>query len=159
MQAYENKLPQGFYDKKSSSVVALATTRTRINLRATTTVDTEDISNRTLGIIGSGYFFSHKLAPIPTLLVLDDGSMRTASSKSKLKKYFQVEKSSRTVERPDFIVIDGCVILWTSNWPIAGTLLDLVNAVAAFVHRRLMNNDVQLQHKRVHPWSKSIRYC
>ena len=74
MQAYENKLPQGFYDKISSSVVTMATTRKRLNLGATTTVDTEDIFNRTLGIIGSGDMFSHELAPIPTLLVLDDGS-------------------------------------------------------------------------------------
>ena len=45
MQAYEKKLPQGFYDKISSSVVTMATARKRINLGATTTVDTEDIFN------------------------------------------------------------------------------------------------------------------
>jgi hypothetical protein len=70
--------------------------------------------------------------------------MRPASSKSKLKNYLQVEESSRTGEKPDLIVLDGCAILWTINWPISGTLLDLVNAVAAYVHARLMNCDVHL---------------
>ena len=70
MQAYENIFSQGFYDKISSHVVIMDTTRKRINLGAMITVDTEVIFNRTLGIIGSGEFdlhdlFSHELAPIP----------------------------------------------------------------------------------------------
>ena len=120
MEAYENKLPQGFYDKISSPVVTMATSRKGISVGAATTVDTEVIFNRTLGIIGSGEFdlndlFSHELAPIPTALFLDDGSMRPASSKSKLKNYLQVEESSCTGGKPDLIVLDGCAILWTIN--------------------------------------------
>ena len=60
VQAYENKLPQGFYDKISSPVVTMDTTRKRINLGATTTVDTEVIFNRTLDI-DSGVFNLHDL--------------------------------------------------------------------------------------------------
>ncbi len=79
-----NKLHQSFHDKISSPVVTMATTRKLLG--ATTTVDTEVIFNRTLGIIGLGEFdlhdlFSYELAPIPTSLYLDDGSMRPASSK------------------------------------------------------------------------------
>jgi len=48
MQAFEKK----FYDKISSPIVIMATTRKQINLGATTTVDTEVIFNRTLGITG-----------------------------------------------------------------------------------------------------------
>ena len=56
-----------------------------INLRAVTTVDIEVVFNRTLGIIGSEEFdlhdlFSHELAQIPISLLLDDGSMISASS-------------------------------------------------------------------------------
>ena len=45
---------------------------------------TEVVFNRTRGIIGSEEFdlhnlFSHELAPIPSSLVLDDGSMILAS--------------------------------------------------------------------------------
>ena len=70
--------------------------------------------------------------------------MRPASSKSKHKNYLQIEESSRTVEIPDLLMLGGCAILWTINCPIFDTLLDLVNAVAAYVHARLMNSDVHL---------------
>ena len=61
------------------------TTGKRINLEATTTVDTEVIFNRTLGIIGSGEFdlhdlFSHELAPIPTSLFFKIKTYELSSS-------------------------------------------------------------------------------
>ena len=71
MQGYENKLPHGFYDTISSPLVTMATSRKKSKLGQTSTVDTEGIFNRTLGIIGSGdlqNLFSHELAPIPTSL-------------------------------------------------------------------------------------------
>ncbi len=86
MEAYENKLPHGFYNKISRFVVTMDTTMKGINMGTVTTVDIELVFNRTLGIIGSEEFdihdlFSHELAPIPTSLFLDDGSMISASSK------------------------------------------------------------------------------
>ena len=58
---------------------------TGINTGAGTTLDIEVVFNRTLGIIGSEEFdlhdlFSHELAPIPTSLFFEDGSMISASS-------------------------------------------------------------------------------
>ena len=50
--SYENKLPQGFYNKISSPVVTMDRTRKRINLGATTTIATKIIFNRMLSIIG-----------------------------------------------------------------------------------------------------------
>ena len=81
MEAYENKLPQGFYNKISSYVVTMDTHMKGINMGAVTTVDIEVVFNRTLGIIGSEEFdlhdlFPHELAPIPTSLFLDDGIKR-----------------------------------------------------------------------------------
>ena len=118
MQAYESQLPQGFHDKISNPVVTMATTRKSTQLGATKTFDTEVIFNRTLGVIGSGEFdlhdlFSHELGPIPTSLFLDDGSMRPASSKSKLKNSLQVEESSRTMVIPDLVVLDGCAVAYS----------------------------------------------
>ena len=86
MEAYENKLPQGFYNKISSYVVTINTPMKGINLGAVTTVDIEVVFNRTLGIIRSEEFdlhelFSRELAPIPTSLFLDDDGMISASSK------------------------------------------------------------------------------
>ena len=54
MAAYENKLPQGFYNTISSCVVTIDTPMKGINLGAVTTIDiVEVIFNITLGIIGS----------------------------------------------------------------------------------------------------------
>ena len=75
MEAYENKLPQGFYNKISSYVVTMDTPMKGINMGAVTTVDIQVVFNRTLGIIGSAEFDVHdlffdELAPIPTSLFL-----------------------------------------------------------------------------------------
>ena len=86
MTAYENKLPQGFYNKISSYVVTIDTPVKGINLGAVTAVDIEVVFSRTLGVIRSEEFdlhelFSHELAPIPTSLFLDNDGMILASSK------------------------------------------------------------------------------
>ena len=87
MEGYENQLPQGFfYNKISSYVVIRDALMKGIDTAAVTTVDIEVVIHRTLGIICSEEFdlhdlFSHELAPIPTSLFLDDGSMTSASSK------------------------------------------------------------------------------
>ena len=60
MAAYENKLPQGFYNKISSYVVTIDTPMKGINLGAVTTVDIEVVFNRTLGIIRSEEFDLHE---------------------------------------------------------------------------------------------------
>ena len=57
-----------------------------IKMGAVTTVDIEVVFNRTIGLTSGEEFdlldlFSHELAPIPTSLLLDDGSMLSASSK------------------------------------------------------------------------------
>ena len=80
MEAYEKKLPQGFYIKISTYVVTLK----RINTCAS--VDIEVVFYRTLCIIGSEEFvlhdlFSHELGLIPKSLFLDDSNMISASSK------------------------------------------------------------------------------
>ena len=84
LEAYENKLPQGFYNKISSYVVIMYTPMKKFITGAITTVDTDVILNRTLDIIGSEEFdlqalFSHELAPIRPSVFLEDGSMISAS--------------------------------------------------------------------------------
>ena len=80
MEGHANKLPQGFYNKISSYVVIRDAPMKGINTGAVTTVDIEVVFNITFDIIGSEEFdlndlFFHELAPIPTSLFLNDGSM------------------------------------------------------------------------------------
>ena len=60
MAAYENKLPQGFYNEISSYVVTMNTHMKGINLGVATTVDIEVVFNGTLGIIGAEEFDLHE---------------------------------------------------------------------------------------------------
>ena len=74
LEAYENKLPQGFYNKISSYVVTMYTPMEGINTGTITTVDTGVIFNTTLGLIGTEEFdlhdlFSHEVAPILTSVI------------------------------------------------------------------------------------------
>ena len=100
MQAYENKLPQGFYNRIGSHVSPWIQPGNGL------TWEQPQLLTQKLYLHD---LFSHELAPIPT------------SSKTKLNNYLQVEESYRTVERPDLIVLDSCAILWTINCPMSGT--------------------------------------
>ena len=64
MEAYENKFPQGFYNKICCYVLIMGTPTKGIDTGAVTAVDIEVVFNRTLGIIGYEEFdlrdlFSH----------------------------------------------------------------------------------------------------
>ena len=53
--------------------------------------------------------------------------MRITKTKSVLKRKLQVEQSSRTLQQPEVVIIDGCAILWIIHWPSQGTVQDFVN--------------------------------
>ena len=52
MEAYENKITQGFYNKISSYVITMDTPMKGIDMGTVRTVGIEVVFNRTLGIIG-----------------------------------------------------------------------------------------------------------
>ena len=84
MEAYENKLPQGFYNKISSYGVTMVHPWKGLTWEQSELLtDIEVVFNRTLSIIGSEEFdlhhlFSHELA---LSMFLDDGSIISTSSK------------------------------------------------------------------------------
>ncbi len=78
VEAYENKLPQGFYNKISSYGVTMDTPMKWINMGAVRTVDS---SAEHLALSVQKSLLSHELAPIPISLFWDDGSMISASLK------------------------------------------------------------------------------
>ena len=43
--------------------------------------------------------------------------MPTSGPKSVLENKLSVQRPSRTAETPNVIVIDGCAVMWTVNWP------------------------------------------
>jgi hypothetical protein len=69
----------------------------------------------------------------------DDGEMRIATTKSDLKKKLQVAVSSRTVDKVDATVIDGCALLWSVHWPEKGTVKDYVDNICGYVMRKAVH--------------------
>ena len=57
--------------------------------------------------------------------------------KTTLKRTLQVEQSPRTLPTPETIVVDGCVILWTMEWPKYGTVQYYVNNVLEYIFGKL----------------------
>ncbi len=135
--------------------------------------DIEVVFNRTLSIIGSEEFdlhhlFSHELAPIPTSLFLDDGSMISASLKLKLKLNHTLSWRVISHRRKSWLNRAW----WLSNivdnqLSDIRQLLNWVNAVTAYVLAYLLEwwtvmyiylpHIHWLLHKRAQSCSKSIR--
>ena len=96
--------------------------------------------------------FQNELAPLPTYLFQDDGSMR-ATTKSRLKSLLAVEHSERIDKQPDAVVVDGCAVQWLIAWTTNGTVLDFVNKFTNYVLQKVKQTDVYLVLDRYHSYS------
>ena len=83
----------------------------------------------------------------------DSGDMRITKPKSTMKRKLQVEQSSRTLPTPETIVVDGCAILWTIQWPKHGTVQDYVNNVLEYIFGKLQHGDVNVIFDRYYEYS------
>lgn len=160
LHAYEKKLPDGFHAPISCPVTTMATKRKRLQLQegVEPAFDTEVIFIRTLGLMNTMDFnlkdlFDFELSQIPTSLFTDDGNLRPATAKSKLKKAIEVEQSLRITPDPQVLVLDGCAILWTLHWPVPGTVEDLITAMETYLRQKLSICDVYLIFDRYYPLS------
>ncbi|KAJ8018705.1 hypothetical protein HOLleu_43161 [Holothuria leucospilota] len=153
---FESKLPEGFYDTISMKVETMAVMKKSIDVGDTKVYDTNLIYSRVIGLQGSSRevslsnVLSYELSPVPTALFDDSGEMRTAKSKSELKKQIKVEVSARhALQEPSCTVIDGCALLWIPTWP-SPTLtqppivMDFVTKFKRKVEERLRSGDVYL---------------
>ena len=80
----------------------------------------------------------------------DNGEMRITKTKSTLKGKLQVEHSSRTVLKPDSVIIDGCALLWVIHWPTSGTVTDYARSFTSYVTKLMTDSDVYLVFDRYH---------
>ena len=92
MHIYEEKLHGGFYSAVRSLIIYMSNKWKHMQIGLKMTYDTEFIFNCTLGLLATGEIdlqnlFSYELAPLPTSLSTDDGGLRSATAKSKLKNY------------------------------------------------------------------------
>jgi hypothetical protein len=86
----------------------------------------------------------YELAPVPTSMFDNNGAMRIAQSKSVLKKRLQVEVSERISQFPNTILLDGCALLWSINWPTHGIVQDYIQNLLNYLVDCLRKCDTYL---------------
>jgi len=158
MIAFESSLPSGFNAPLSKKVVTMAVTKKSIKVGGKDVYDVNLIYSRVLGLqqtrdIDLPTVLKHELAPMPTSMFKENGTMRIASAKSTLKKKLQVLVSSRIVQKAEAVIIDGCAILWCVHWPCKGTVKDFVDNVCSFIIRKMSQGDVYLVFDRYFDFS------
>ena len=79
--------------------------------------------------------------------------MPTSGPKSVLKNKLSVQRPSRTAETPNEIVIDGCAVMWTVNWPAKETGEDFVNNFCETVLWKLKEANGNLVFDRYYDYS------
>ena len=69
--------------------------------------------------------FSFELSPVPTYTVDDTGDMGSSKSESSLNKISK-KVSFQPMKKAEFVVTDGCALLWVVNWPTNELVFDYI---------------------------------
>ena len=133
--------------------------------------DTSVIYSRVIGIQASSRdidikkVLSHELAPVPTSMFYDFGTMRICKEKSNLKKLLAKEASSRcSTSNVAASVLDGPAVLWVVHWPAQGVIAHFVENFKGFLLKKLHESDVYSIFDRYREYStnsvtRSARTC
>lgn len=118
---FEASLQQGFHDPIPKKVT-LAGTKTKRIKSADGKRDAQDIGaifNRLLLFnqvsdveINMKTVLGFELTPLPLSMLEPDGKVRLCKNKSDLKNALKMEIPSRATKAPDFVIINGCALLW-----------------------------------------------
>ena len=162
MVLFEENWPAGFNTPIPKQTVTMDVAKKSVRVGDKHVYDVNLIYSRVLGLqqtrsINLSDVLKHELAPVPTSMFKDDGEMRIATTKSEFKKKLQVGVSSRSVDKVDATVIDGCALLWSVHWPEKGTVKDYADNFFGYVMRKAAGSDVYLTFDRYYDYSiKSV---
>lgn len=120
---FGKNLPAGFHDPISKQVLTMKPSKNSIRVGQKLVFDTQVIylramvlsQDRTAHDLSTETLLTYELAPVPTSMFADDGSMRT-TKKSDLKNKLKVTVET-TPNNVNAAFLDGCAILWTIPWP------------------------------------------
>ena len=130
MHEFESGWPASFHGNLKKSVTTMAANKKSIQIDGAPVYDTELIYTRVIGLqqsrdLNIKEVLSYELSAVPTALFDEHGDMRS-QTKATLKTKLQVEVSSRRINLPDAIIIDGCALWWSVHWPASGTVEDYI---------------------------------
>ena len=158
MQRFIAALPNGFYNTLNKQVTTMNILKKSIKVNEVEIIDTSLIYSRVITLqltheaMKIENVFKFELAPIPTSSFEDTGALRPPRSKSDLKT-IGTKVLVRKSEKTNFIVIDGCAILWVVNWPPKASVQDYVDNVCDYVLRRLKTADTAIVFDRYYDFS------
>ena len=147
--AFKDGLPDNLYQPLSKEVGTMEVSKKSIQIGNVHVFDTTLIYSRVIALqlsrdVSREEVLKFELTLIPAAMFLDSGEMRTSGSKSVLKNKLSAQRSSRTTETPNVIVIDGCAVMWTVNWPAERTVKDFVDNFSETILWKLKEANVNL---------------
>ena len=151
MVAFKSGWPETFYNKVSMNVVTMDSKKKHITIGQEKVYDQELIYARVIGLLVSSRdinfddVISCELAAYPPSMFTSDGYLKTAKSKSALKKSMQVTISERSSPIPDTVIYDVSALLWVIEWPSEKVQLSVyIRAFQVFVYEALQLANVTL---------------
>ena len=142
VQMFISALPDGFYKSLSRRITTMNILKKSIKVDEVDIIDTSLIHSRVIAMqltheaMKIENVLKFELAPIPTSIFEDNGSLRPPKSKSNLKS-IGTKIVVRNAEKTNFIVMDGCAIMYVVNWPTNTMVQDYVNNMCHFVLNKL----------------------
>lgn len=160
MKEFEKSWPEGFQNTISKKVKTISDSQKHVKVGKEKVYDCTVIYSRVIGIQASTRnidikkVLSHELAPVPTSMFHESGTMRICKAKAELKKRLAKESSTRhNASHVATCVLDGSAVLWVIHWPPKGMIKDFVQNFKTFLARKLNDSNVYLVFDRYREWS------
>ena len=144
-------------------VVTFASKKKHIIVKGKPIMDPEAIYARAVGLLVSDRdinfleVISYELTGYPPAYFKEDGSPRSATGKSSLRKCIGITVNVRLWGIPTVIIIDFSAFLWTIMWPSNGTLQNVIDNIKKELKEKLKLSDVHLIMDRY--WNYSRKSC
>ena len=94
------------------------------------------------------------MGAFPPSMFSTTGEPYLCKLKSSIKDKLRVDVSENTTSKPYAIIIDGCALLWTLNWPSNGTVNDFIQNMKQYLSSRLKWCDVYFEFDRYYEQSR-----
>lgn len=126
--SFIQKLPGGFYETLNleEKVKCLVPPQRGMKIGETEVINTEAVYHRIIGLLATDHVtlkdvIKYELSSVPPSLFKENGDMRTAESKYKMKEILQVETSARNMKDVSASFVDGSATLLDTQ--MAGKML------------------------------------
>ena len=158
--SFIQKLPCDFYETLNveEKVKCLVPPQRGMKIGETKVINTEAVYHRIIGLLATDHVtlkdvIKYELSSVPPSLFKENGDMRTAESKYKIKEILQVETSARNMKDVAASFVDGSAIFWILKWPEKCSAEMIGEGMYEYVKELLYYHDVYLVFGRYKDYS------